>query len=142
MILFVISCNKDMFTEEHQDNTDKNDNIFRTEFRIGFEPGYEITTKTPVNTDADNFIDRIDMYEFDSNGNNIRHETWADPDGLDLTTVNPESYDAYGNRHNWVFFANLSDDTADYLSKLNADEIGRTPEGVIPLDAGNFIMHK
>lgn len=142
MILFVISCNKDMFTEEHQDNTDKNDNIFRTEFRIGFEPGYEITTKTLVETDIDNFIGRIDMYEFDSNGNNIRHETWADPDGLDLTTVNPESYDAYGNRHNWVFFANLSEDTADYLSKLNADEIGRTPEGVIPLDAGNFIMHK
>ena len=142
MILFVISCNKDMFTEEHQDNTDKNDNIFRTEFRIGFEPGYEITTKATGETDIDNFIGRIDMYEFDSNGNNIRHETWADPDGLDLSTVTPESYDAYGNRHNWVFFANLSEDTADYLSKLNADEIGRTPEGVIPLDAGNFIMHK
>lgn len=141
-ILSVISCSKDMLSGEELKNTDKSDNIFKTEFRIGFEPGYEITTKTTGETGIDNFIGRIDMYEFDSDGNNIRHETWADPDGLDLTTVNPESYDAYGNRHNWVFFANLSEDTADYLSKLNADEIGRTPEGVIPLDAGNFIMHK
>ena len=142
LILFVVSCNKDMLTEGHQDDTDISDNIFRTEFRIGFEPGYEITTKTPVEPDIDNFIGRIDMYEFDSDGNNIRHEAWADPDGRDLSTVNPESYAAYGNQHNWVFFANLSDDTAGYLSKLNADEIGRAPEGVIPLDAGNFILHK
>ena len=141
-ILSVISCSKDMLSGEELKNTDKSDNIFKTEFRIGFEPGYEITTKTTGETGIDNFIGRIDMYEFDSDGNNIRHETWADPDGLDLSTVTPESYDAYGNRHNWVFFANLSEDTADYLSKLNADEIGRTPEGVIPLDAGNFIMHK
>lgn len=141
-ILFFIACNKDMLTEEQQKNTDTNESVFKTEFRIGFEPGYEITTKTPAETDIDNFIGRIDMYEFDSDGNNIRHETWADPDGLDLSTVTPESYDAYGNKHNWVFFANLSEDTADYLSKLNADEIGRAPEGVIPLDAGNFIMHK
>lgn len=142
LILFVVSCNKDMLTEGHQDDTDISGNIFRTEFRIGFEPGYEITTKTPVETDIDNFIGRIDMYEFDSDGNNIRHEAWADPDGLDLSTVNPESYAAYGNQHNWVFFANLSEDTANYFSKLNADEIGRAPEGVIPLDAGNFILHK
>lgn len=143
LILFVISCNKDdMLTKAHHHETERSDNIFRTEFRIGFEPGYEITTKAPVETDIDNFIGRIDMYEFDSDGNNIRHETWADPDGLDLSTVNPESYAAYGNQHNWVFFANLSDDTAGYLSNLNADEIGRTPEGVIPLDAGNFILHK
>ena len=141
-ILSVISCGKDMLSGEGLKNTDKSDRIFRTEFRVGFEPGYEITTKAPVETDIDNFIGRIDMYEFDSDGNNIRHETWSDPDGLDLSTVNPESYDAYGNRHNWVFFANLSEDTADYLSKLNADEIGRAPEGIIPLDAGNFIMHK
>ena len=106
-ILSVISCSKDMLSGEELKNTDKSDNIFKTEFRIGFEPGYEITTKATGETDIDNFIGRIDMYEFDSNGNNIRHETWADPDGLDLSTVTPESYDAYGNRHNWVFFANL-----------------------------------
>ena len=141
-ILSVISCNKDMLSGEELKNTDKSDNIFKTEFRIGFEPGYDITTKATGETDIDNFIGRIDMYEFDSDGNNIRHEIWADPDGLDLSTVTPESYDAYGNRHNWVFFANLSEDTAEYLSKLNADEIGRAPEGVIPLDAENFIMHK
>ncbi len=141
-ILSFISCSKDRLSGEHSKNTNVSDNISKTEFRIGFEPGYEITTKATVETDIDNFIGRIDMYEFDSDGNNIRHETWADPDGLDLSTVTPESYDAYGNRHNWVFFANLSEDTADYLSKLNADEIGRAPEGVIPLDAGNFIMHK
>ena len=130
-ILSVISCSKDMLSGEELKNTDKSDNIFKTEFRIGFEPGYEITTKTTGETGIDNFIGRIDMYEFDSDGNNIRHETWADPDGLDLSTVTPESYDAYGNRHNWVFFANLSEDTADYLSKLNADEIGRTPINVV-----------
>lgn len=141
-ILSVISCNKDMLSGEYLKNTDVSDSIFKTEFRIGFEPGYEITTKATGETDIDNFIGRIDMYEFDSDGNNIRHEIWADPDGLDLSTVTPESYDAYGNRHNWVFFANLSEDTAEYLSKLNADEIGRAPEGVIPLDAENFIMHK
>ena len=77
-ILSVISCSKDMLSGEELKNTDKSDNIFKTEFRIGFEPGYEITTKTTGETGIDNFIGRIDMYEFDSDGNNIRHETWAD----------------------------------------------------------------
>ena len=49
-ILSVISCSKDMLSGEELKNTDKSDNIFKTEFRIGFEPGYEITTKTATET--------------------------------------------------------------------------------------------
>lgn len=111
--------------------------------RIAMEPGYEITTKSGTGTiENDDFIDRIDMFEFDSDGNNIQHRVWADPSGLDLTTIHSESYGAAGEQHNWVFLANLTEDTAEYLAGLDADEIGRAPEGIIPLEAGNFRMHK
>ena len=82
------------------------------------------------------------MYEFDKAGDMLRHEVWKDPGGLDLTTVNPKSYDSNGNKHTWVFVANLDEDSAEYLAGLNADEIGEMPTGIIPLEAGNFRLHK
>lgn len=120
------------------------EDMFEVAFNLEVEPvTYSMTRAENINTDeTDEFIDRIDMYEFDKAGDMLRHEVWKDPDGLDLTTVNPKSYDSNGNKHTWVFVANLDEDSAEYLAGLNADEIGEMPTGIIPLEAGNFRLHK
>ena len=118
--------------------------LFEVGFNLCVEPvTYTMTRAEDINADeTDDFIDRIDMYEFDKAGDMLRHEVWKDPDGLDLTTINPKSYDSNGNKHTWVFVANLDEDSAEYLAGLNADEIGEMPTGIIPLEAGNFRLHK
>lgn len=104
---------------------------------------YTMTKAEDIDPDeADDFIDRIDMYEFGSDGGMIRHESWSDPAGLDLDSVRPVSYDASGNRHNWVFVANLDEATAEYLAGLDADGFSGSDSGVIPMSAGNFRLHK
>ena len=120
------------------------EDLFEVAFNLEVEPvTYTMTRAENINADeTDEFIDRIDMYEFDKAGDMLRHEVWKDPDGLDLTTVNPKSYDSNGNKHTWVFVANLDEDSAEYLAGLNADEIGEMPTGIIPLEAGNFRLHK
>lgn len=120
------------------------EDLFEVAFNLEVEPvTYTMTKAENINADeTDEFIDRIDMYEFDKAGDMLRHEVWKDPDGLDLTTVNPKSYDSNGNKHIWVFVANLDEDSAEYLAGLNADEIGEMPTGIIPLEAGNFRLHK
>ena len=120
------------------------EDMFEVAFNLEVEPvTYTMTRAENINADeTDEFIARIDMYEFDKAGDKLRHEVWKDPDGLDLTTVNPKSYDSNGNKHTWVFVANLDEDSAEYLAGLNADEIGEMPTGIIPLEAGNFRLHK
>lgn len=120
------------------------EDMFEVAFNLEVEPvTYTMTRAENINADeTDEFIDRIDMYEFDKAGEMLRHEVWKDPDGLDLTTVNPKSYDSNGNKHTWVFVANLDEDSAEYLAGLNADGIGEMPTGIIPLEAGNFRLHK
>lgn len=104
---------------------------------------YTMTKAENINQDElDDFIDRIDMYEFNKAGDMIRHESWSDPEGLNLDTVKPVSYDVSGNKHNWVFIANLDPETAEYLAGLDADGFSDVYSGVIPMEAGNFRLHK
>ena len=123
---------------------DKPDEVCQVGFKFRVEPvTYTMTRAENIDTDeTDDFIDRIDMYEYNKDGDMIRHEFWHDSEGLDLSTINPKSYDLYDNVHTWVFLANLDPDSAEYLAGLNADEIGNMPTGIIPLSAGNFRLHK
>ena len=123
---------------------DKPDEVCQVGFKFRVEPvTYTMTRAENIDSDeTDDFIDRIDMYEYNKDGDMIRHEFWHDSEGLDLSTINPKSYDLYDNDHTWVFLANLDPDSAEYLACLNADEIGNMPTGIIPLSAGNFRLHK
>ena len=104
---------------------------------------YTMTKAENINQDElDDFIDRIDMYEYNKAGDMIRHESWSDPEGLNLDTVKPVSYDVSGTKHNWVFIANLDPETAEYLAGLDADGFSDVYSGVIPMEAGNFRLHK
>lgn len=137
--LAVSACVKDIDV-----SSGNSEELFEVGFNLRVEPvAYTMTKAENINADEpDDFIDRIDMYEFDKAGDMLRHEVWKDPGGLDLTTVNPKIYDSNGNKHTWVFVANLDEDSAEYLAGLNADEIGEMPTGIIPLEAGNFRLHK
>lgn len=134
-----ISCESEIDCD--CDNTAE---IYEVGFNLNVEPVTYTTTRAEnINTGVmDDFIDRLDMYEYDKDGELLRHESWENSDGIDLTTINPVSYDVYGARHNLVFVANLDEDSAQYLEGLNADEIGEMPTGIIPLEAGNFRPHK
>ncbi|MBO5193695.1 MAG: hypothetical protein J6B62_02245 [Bacteroidales bacterium] len=105
---------------------DKPDEVCQVGFKFRVEPvTYTMTRAENIDSDeTDDFIDRIDMYEYNKDGDMIRHEFWHDSEGLDLSTINPKSYDLYDNVHTWVFLANLDPDSAEYLAGLNADEIG------------------
>lgn len=137
--LAVSACVKDIDVP-----SGNSEELFEVGFNLRVEPvTYTMTRAENINADeTDEFIDRIDMYEYDKAGGLLRHEVWKDPDGLDLTTVNPKSYDSSYNKHIWVFVANLDEDSAEYLAGLDADEIGEMPTGIIPLEAGNFRLHK
>ncbi len=137
--LAVSACVKDI--DAPSGNSEE---LFEVGFNLRVEPvAYTMTKAENINADEqDDFIDRIDMYEYNKAGDLLRHDVWKDPDGLDLSTINPKSYDSSYNKHTWVFVANLDEDSAEYLAGLNADEIGEMPTGIIPLEAGNFRLHK
>lgn len=139
MIILSVSCEQDI--DSVSNNTG---DIYEVGFIIKVKPiTYTMTKAENINADEmDDFIDRLDMYEYNKAGELLRHESWQNPDGLDLSSINPVSYDEYGARHNFVFVANLDEDSAKYLEGLNADEIGEMPTGIIPLEAGNFRPHK
>ena len=137
--LAVSACVKDIDVP-----SGNSEELFEVGFNLRVEPvTYTMTKAENINADeTDDFIDRIDMYEYNKAGDLLRHDVWKDPDGLDLSTVNPKSYDSSNKKHTWVFVANLDEDSAEYLAGLNADEIGEMPTGIIPLEAGNFRLHK
>ena len=137
--LAVSACVKDIDVP-----SGNSEELFEVGFNLRVEPvAYTMTKAENINDDEpDDFIDRIDMYEYNKAGDLLRHDVWKDPDGLDLSTVNPKSYDSSNKKHTWVFVANLDEDSAEYLAGLNADEIGEMPTGIIPLEAGNFRLHK
>ena len=139
MMALSISCEQDIDSISNE-----KDEIYEVGFKIKVKPvTYTMTKAENINADEmDDFIDRLDMYEYNKAGELLRHESWQNADGLDLSAINPVSYDVYGTRHNLVFVANLDEDSAKYLEGLNADEIGEMPTGIIPLEAGNFRAHK
>lgn len=138
-LIMAVACGKEPLGSVTDDGTVK---CVSFGFRV---MPLEYTMTKAVNTDPDemdDFIDRIDMYEFNKAGDMIRHKSWNDPAGLDLNVVKPVSYDMSGNKHNWVFIANLDPDTAEYLAGLDADGFSNVYSGVIPMEAGNFRLHK
>ena len=139
MVASVTSCEQDVSVVP-----DRPQEVCQVGFRFRVEPvTYTMTRAENIDAmETDDFIDRIDMYEYNKDGDMIKHEYWYDSEGLDLSTVNPKSYDLSNNDHTWVFLANLNSDSAEYLAGLNADEIGNMPTGIIPLSAGNFRLHK
>lgn len=138
-LVMMASCGKELTSSEIG-----NEIINSVTFGFKVMPlEYTMTKAENINSDEeDDFIDRIDMYEFNKTGNMVRHESWFDQDGLDMDVVKPVSYEVSGNKHNWVFIANLDSDTAEYLAGLDADGFSDVYSGVIPMEAGNFRLHK
>ena len=138
-LIMAAACNKEPMNSVVDEGTA---NCVSFGFRV-MPLEYTMTKAEDIDPDEmDDFIDRIDMYEFNKAGDMIRHESWSDSEGLDLDTVKPVSYDMSGNKHNWVFIANLDPDTAEYLAGLDADGLSDVYSGVIPMEAGNFRLHK
>lgn len=133
------SCNK-----ESPDGPQSKDGLCAVTVRIHLEHPYSISTKADAYnaTEKDDFIDRLDVFEYDNNGVLVKRYTWEDPAGLDVSGITFTGYNEYYKRKYWLFMANFDEASVDYLATLNSTQIGNPPYNVIPLEAGNFRLHK
>lgn len=84
---------------------------------IGVELPVRLQTKS---ADIYDNVDRLDVYYFDSNGNSIAHETFYGEKALN----NRLSFTMrYGTSMNFIFWANLPEELAGYLSRMSRGAI-------------------
>lgn len=132
------SCNRELIP-------DGEDEIHAVTLSLSVQSPIAVSTKADSYSasEEDNFIDRLDMLEYDKNGTLTNHRTWTRAAGLDLSTV---SYTAYGAKYDykyWLFLANFDEESIDYLTQLSGSELGNNPaKGIVPLEAGNYRLHK
>ena len=133
------SCNK-----ESPERSAGADGLCSVTINIGMESPIVFTTKADSYNAAeeDDFIDRLDMFEYDANGTLVKRRTWEDPSGLDLSAINYTGYSEYYSRKYWLFLANFDEASIEYLASLSGTQIGSAPYSVVPLEAGNFRLHK
>ena len=133
----VASCNKEM-PENGQDG------VHAVTLTFSMQQPFSISTKADSYNanENDDFIDRLDMLEYDNTGTLVNHRTWEKSTGLDLSTVSYTAYNPKNNYRYWLFLANFNEESVDYLAQLSGSDIGSYNKGIIPLEAGNFRPHK
>ncbi|MBO5562232.1 MAG: hypothetical protein J5939_00770 [Bacteroidales bacterium] len=133
------SCNK-----ESPEGPAGKDGLCSVTISIGMERPVVLTTKADAYSasEEDDFIDRLDMFEYDNTGVLVNRKTWENPSGLDLSSVSYTGYSEYNKRRYWLFMANFDEESVEFLASLDGTQIGRAPYSVIPLEAGNFRLHK
>ena len=119
MILFLgiivgvlaVSCEK---PSDDQGRKDKDDSYTVT---IGFNPPVEVQTRSGESYDN---VDRLDVYCYDKNYNKISHEYFLGEDALsNRLSYTMES----GASLYFYFFANLSEDLAEYIEQMDFSSI-------------------
>ena len=133
------SCNK-----ESPEGPAGKDGLCSVTISIGMERPVVLTTKADAYSasDEDDFIDRLDMFEYDNTGVLVNRKTWENPSGLDLSSISYTGYSEYNKRRYWLFMANFDEESVEFLASLDGTQIGSAPYSVIPLEAGNFRLHK
>ncbi|MBR5042680.1 MAG: hypothetical protein IKX67_05515, partial [Bacteroidales bacterium] len=133
----VASCNKEM-PENGQDE------VHAASFTFSMQQPFSVSTKADSYNanEADDFIDRLDMLEYDNNGTLINHKTWEKSTGLDLSSLSYTVYNPKNNYRYWLFLANFDEESIDYLAQLGGYDISLYNKGFIPLEVGNFRPHK
>lgn len=107
---------------------------------------FEMDESSIINTKAagaeDDFIDRLDVLEYNISGEITNHYVWEDPDGLDLDELQLDIYAEYNSRRYFLFMANFDPATVDYFMSLDATGLADRTKGLALLHLGNFRMHK
>lgn len=138
-VIAAASCNK-----ESPEGPQSKDGLCAVTVSINMEFPYTIATKADAYSagEGDDFIDRLDMFEYDDTGALVNRQTWTNPSGLDLSAISYTGYSEYYKRKYWLFLANFDEASVEYLASLSGTQIGSAPYSVIPLEAGNFRLHK
>lgn len=132
------SCNKELLPD-----CGKDDNLVLTSFTITTQESAIVQTRGEARgTGDDDFIDRLDIIEYDNTGNISDHVFYADPSGINLADITYTKYHHYRDYHYYFFLANLSEEAAEYLTSLNADAIYNSFSGRLPLEDKHFRLHK
>ena len=100
---------------------------------------------TPVSTRAiesaeseDDRISSLDLYIFDEDGNNLEHYALSEKE---LSERKMHIQRKSGVTEYYLFLANITYDTAEWLAGLKADEFSDSKKGYIPLSADNYRRH-
>ena len=138
-VIAAVSCNKEL-PETGQDG-----GMHSVTLSLSVQNPVSVSTKAETfnASQQDDFIDRLDMLEYDRTGTLTTHRTWTNASGLDLSTVSYTAYSTKGDSRYWLFLANFDEESIDYLSQLSGADIGSSAaKGMVPLSAGNFRLHK
>lgn len=112
--------------------------------KVSMEVPCVLTTKADAysTTEEDDFIDRLDLFEYDKDGVLINSRTWTKATGLDLSGISYTSHSPKNVYRYWVLLANFTEDSIDYLSQLQGSDFAYGAKNFVPLSAGNFRLHK
>lgn len=109
--VLAVSCEK---PSDDQGRENKDDSYTVT---IGFNPPVEVQTRSGESYDN---VDRLDVYCYDNNYNKISHEYFLGEDALsNRLSYTMES----GASLYFYFFANLSEDLAEYIEQMDFSSI-------------------
>ena len=146
MILFValsgilaVACNKEAgLMDIPTGSIDNLDDIFTATIYIDKDDSILTRAIDTEDADDDN-IEVVDLYIFDSDGNNLEHYSLSDKE---LSERKMHIQRKSGVTEHYLFLANLDSETAEWLADLKAQDFSKQTKGYIPLSAGNFSPHK
>lgn len=137
--VLAVSCNKEVgMIDKVADEVENSDYDFTATIYID-KVRQNATRAIDTEDTDDDKIEGIDLYIFDSEGNNLEHYALSDKE---LSEKKMHIQRKSGVTENYLFLANLDSETAEWLAGLTADEFSENAKGHIPLSAGNFSPHK
>lgn len=133
-MIMVASCSKGLDVP----NVDGKCEIHKVSFTFSVEPSAVVETKVEsIGTGNDDFIERIDLFEYDGKtGNQLNYKKWYEPTGIDVDTLSYTTYGTDDSYHVFAVLANFDDASVDYFKTLNAEQIGDQRSGIVPTSLG------
>lgn len=133
--MLAVACNKEVGSiDTPMNGIDNPDDVFTATIYI--DNDYLSSTRAIDIEDADDDnIDAVDLYIFDSDGNNLEHYILSDKE---LSERKMHIQRKSGVTEYYLFLANLDSETAEWLAGLTADEFSESKKGYIPISADNF----
>ncbi len=137
--LVAVSCIKeDGMIDIPTGGIDNPDDIFTATIFIDKQDPTSTRAIDTEDVDDDN-IEVVDLYIFDSEGNNLEHYALSDKE---LSERKIHIQRKSGVTEHYLFLANLDKETSEWLAGLTADEFSENSKGHIPISADNFRRDK
>ena len=125
-------CNKEMPDQVGHDGGEEP--LVKMELRCRVAPLSQVETKAGG---ADDKVYRLDILEFTTAYVLIEHHIFQDAAGIDLDSFVFEQWYPAGNERYYCLFANLDEDTVNFIKAKNTS-YWNSSSSAVPLSAGNY----